>query len=379
MTILIKSLNLMWMLALTARSAQTTNQTESQMTTQIPYSTNKTFITAHANQTTEAQTPSNIQTTNTPTNDKTSSQFNSSVGSNFTTEIKNEGITTQTILKTSNPTTATMTPLSSSTQSQNTGYTSTFLVKTTQLPTVLTQSTNLIPTTTVSTKPTNNNSSPSLKPGASLSPSPSPNPSLGQSPATSGSTVMKKKTLNQITKAKIQPDTTDTKARSSDETNHGKIVAGLIGAALIVMMLGFLVIFIKKQRLQKQQITTTDWAGPSPFLEGAAENGLQTRRSSNRISLSSFLPHRLSKRLSLLPETDEEMQDMTGGTTFGDQHPGITFGQEVDSNSVQESNGTAVGFPEIKTTEDAAESAENSVSGTSSKNNNPTPTNDNLD
>lgn len=104
---------------------------------------------------------------------------------------------------------------------------------------------------------------------------------------------------------------------------HGKIVAGLIAGALLAMMIGFLVILYKKHKLKKHRIATTDWAGPTPFLEtgggGGGGNGHVTLRSASRISLTSFLPQRLSKRLSLLAESAEEMQDMqemTTGTTF---------------------------------------------------------------
>lgn len=135
------------------------------------------------------------------------------------------------------------------------------------------------------------------------------------------------------------------------------------------MMVGFLVIYIKKRKLQRQQITTKDWAGPSPFLEGGADNGQVTLRPSNRISLSSFLPQRLSKRLSLLPETDEELEDMTPGT-FGDKHQEALFAQEVAGNDEQESNGSPV-VPEMKSTGDAPETVENSVSGSSSQTNEP--------
>ncbi|XP_061576171.1 mucin-2-like [Cololabis saira] len=125
---------------------------------------------------------------------------------------------------------------------------------------------------------------------------------------------------------------------SGGETSHGKVVAGLIGGALLVMMLGFLVIYMRKRRLQKQQITSTDWAGPSPFLAGGANDNQASLRSSNRISLSSFLPQRLSKRLSLLPEADEELLDVSPGGTFGRKPQGSTFGQEGDEKDGEESD-----------------------------------------
>lgn len=131
-----------------------------------------------------------------------------------------------------------------------------------------------------------------------------------------------------------------------------------------MMMVGFLVIYIKKRKLRRQQITTSEWAGPSPFLDGGADNGEVALRSSNRISLSSFLPQRLSKRLSLLPETDEELEDLTPGTTFGDKHHESTLGREVNGKGVQKSNGTAVVVQETNTLGDTPETVENSSSQT---------------
>lgn len=179
-----------------------------------------------------------------------------------------------------------------------------------------------------------------------------------------------------VTTAKKKKDPSGKKPNSDEGTNHGKIVAGLIGGALVFMMVGFLVIYMKKRKLQKQQITTTDWAGPSPFLDGGADNGKVTLRSSNRISLSSFLPQRLSKRLSLLPETDEELQDMTPGTTFGGKHQAGTFVQEADESDAQESNGSAA-VPEIKNPGGATDTAVNSVSATSLDANEPPSANNN--
>ncbi|XP_072247888.1 uncharacterized protein [Leuresthes tenuis] len=149
------------------------------------------------------------------------------------------------------------------------------------------------------------------------------------------------------------------KQDSKKGTNDGKVVAGLIGGALALMMIGFLVIYIKKWRFQKQQITTTDWAGPTPFLVGEDDNGQVTLRSSNRISLSSFLPQRLSKRLSLLPEMDEELQDMTPSATFGGKKQGNTFGKDGQVN-----NGSSIVIPEIKNVDEAVDTVENRVSET---------------
>ncbi|XP_021167196.2 protein EVI2B [Fundulus heteroclitus] len=111
---------------------------------------------------------------------------------------------------------------------------------------------------------------------------------------------------------------------------HSNVVAAIIGAALLLMIVGFVLICMRRQRLQKQQ-TTTNWAGPSPFLEGETNNGNVVLRSSNQISLTSFLPHRLSKRFSLHPETNE-MKDITPRATLEENHQGSTFGQAMDGN-----------------------------------------------
>lgn len=153
--------------------------------------------------------------------------------------------------------------------------------------------------------------------------------------------------------------------------NHGKIVAGIIGGALLLMIVGFIFIYVKKRKIKRQQILTKDWAGPSPFLDSRSDNGEVTLRSSNRISISSFLPQRLSRRLSLLPEEDQEMEDITEGTTFGSKRRKVSFSPEVTENG-QESNGTAAAVTEMKSTENATE---NSVS--SSQTNEPPSTDKN--
>ncbi|KAM9318078.1 uncharacterized protein evi2b [Pholidichthys leucotaenia] len=162
------------------------------------------------------------------------------------------------------------------------------------------------------------------------------------------------------------------KDNSRKGASEGKIVAGIIGGAFALMVVGFLVIYIKKRKLHQQQVTSTEWAGPTPFLESGGDNGQVTLRSSNRISLASFLPQTLSKRLSLLPEADEELLEMTPTTTFGGKTHGSTFGQETDQGGMVKSNGTAGAVPEIKN-----EGAANSVNSVE-QNNNDNQTSDNV-
>ncbi|XP_057695692.1 uncharacterized protein LOC130917925 [Corythoichthys intestinalis] len=118
-----------------------------------------------------------------------------------------------------------------------------------------------------------------------------------------------------ITKPNKIPETS--KEQSNNVPIHSKVVAGLIGAALLVMIVGIVIIFVKKRKLQKQQITTNDWAGPSPFLSHGDDNGQVPLRSSSQIPLVSFLSQRISKRLSFLPEIKEESDSTTTASTFG--------------------------------------------------------------
>lgn len=312
---------------------------------------------------------SGIQTAATPTNSILSQLNSTTVGMNPTTEIQSKVTTSATEDVTSHasiPTTTTWVPSMprSSTQSQFSSD------KMTNLSTRRTQSTNLISSTTTSTKAVETKST-------------SSSPVTGDAMQSTGlykTTMVTTKTpFIHMTEAKERQDPPGKNAKSNKGTNHSKAVAGLIGGALVFMMLGFLVIYIKKRKLQRQQITTTDWAGPSPFLEDGADNGQVTLRSSNRISFSSFLPQRLSKRLSLLPDADKELEDMTQGTTFGDKHQENTFGREVDGNDVQKNNGTAVVVPEMKSTGDAPETVENSVSVPASQTNDPLYKNNNLE
>ncbi|XP_060902166.1 uncharacterized protein LOC132980197 [Labrus mixtus] len=296
-------------------------------------------------------TPTTPLSPNTPTTATRSQSFqpeSSTMGMKSMTPA-----TTAVTSEASNPTMTTRVPptLSGSTQSQDTGNTTTSKFtreKTTESSSPPAQSTNLI-STTVSTE------SQSTVPGATES-------------------TGLFKTSKATTKTPFIHTTNTRQDPPIKQSGNSKAVAGIIGGALVLMMVGFLVIYIKKRKLQSHQITTKDWAGPSPFLEGGDDNGQVTQRSSNRISLSSFLPQRLSKRLSLLPETDEELEDMVPGSTFRDKNQGSTFGREVNGND-KETNGMAGGNVETTTTGGPQDTVENSES--SSQTQDPLTTNDN--
>uniref|UniRef100_A0A3Q3KHN3 Uncharacterized protein n=1 Tax=Monopterus albus TaxID=43700 RepID=A0A3Q3KHN3_MONAL len=297
---------------------------------------------------TTQMTPPNIQTTASPTS-SILPQLNSSIESmKPTTEVQvKEGTPATTVVtsQTSNPvmTTRAHPVISSHTQSQDTGKTLTFQFtsdKTTHPATHPDESTRLISTTPTTTKPADSTSTSRTRQvtggdATQFTSSYKTSAAMTTPPLTS---------INETKKTQAPPET-----NSNNETIHSKVVAGLIGGALVLMMVGFLIIFIKKRKIQKQQAATTEWAGPSPFLEDGADDRQAKLRSSNRISLSSFLPQRLSKRMSLLPEAGEELEDMTAGT-FGDEQQRSTFGREVNGSDTQESNGAAVMVPESKST-----------------------------
>lgn len=134
------------------------------------------------------------------------------------------------------------------------------------------------------------------------------------------------------TKKTTKPQNAAPGKKATPGAKHGAVVGWVIGGTLVLMMLSFLLIYIRKRKLDEQQITTKNWAGPSPFIENGRDSGQDGPRPSQRVSLSSLLPQRMSRRLSLLPEADEELEDMSPGTTFGDRHREAS---EAEDASVQ--------------------------------------------
>ncbi|XP_071000634.1 protein EVI2B-like [Oncorhynchus clarkii lewisi] len=162
-------------------------------------------------------------------------------------------------------------------------------------------------------------------------------------------------------KPKPPPSKTANKDKSKTTGNHGTVVAVLIGVTLVLMLVSFGVIFVRKRRHQRMQLQNTAWAGPSPFLDSGVQSRLDNNdssdvhlRGSNRISFSGFLSQRLSKRLSLLQGTDEEFR-------MGEIPTGSTFGRETVSDDVQPSNGTAAVHKE-KTQIEVVQPLDNSLS-----------------
>ncbi|KAI4896613.1 hypothetical protein NFI96_008471 [Prochilodus magdalenae] len=128
----------------------------------------------------------------------------------------------------------------------------------------------------------------------------------------------------QSTEKNIRPKDPDKEKEKKKNGNAGPYVAALIGTALLLMFLAINAIVIRNRRMQKKKMENSDWAGPSPFLESDTQTEMRShgedglfRRDTKRISLHSFLPQRLSQRLSLLVEEEVQMNDIAGGSTFG--------------------------------------------------------------
>lgn len=144
--------------------------------------------------------------------------------------------------------------------------------------------------------------------------------------------VVKFSPSNSETTPTTQTDTTKTttpkSSKDKKERHPGHIVASLIGSILFLMFVGFVVVFIRNHQMKKKQMEYSDWAGPSPFIEADIHPNLQTinedgsfhRQGSNRISLHSFLPQQLSKRLSMLSSMNEEvpLEDTQASSTSGE-------------------------------------------------------------
>lgn len=116
----------------------------------------------------------------------------------------------------------------------------------------------------------------------------------------------------------------------NNKRHPGAIVASFIGSTLFLMFVAFVVVLVRSRKLKKKQMENPDWAGPSPFIEAdihpnlptVNEDGPFSRQESKRISLYSFLPQQLTKRLSTMSPLDEAipLDNTQASNTFGQHH-----------------------------------------------------------
>ncbi|KAG7470547.1 hypothetical protein MATL_G00115030 [Megalops atlanticus] len=159
-------------------------------------------------------------------------------------------------------------------------------------------------------------------------PAPTPTPKEPSEPPTTTSTTTRRR------------PPAPPKPPEQEKSGAGRAVGIIVGLTLILMLLGIAFILLRKRRTQRRQLNDPTWAGPSPFLDGGAQpqlpgsddEGGDLLKDSKRISLVGILPRRLSKRLSLLKESDEEvlMGEIPSGSTFG----------RVQEDEVKSSNGS---------------------------------------
>ncbi|XP_062409141.1 protein EVI2B [Sardina pilchardus] len=181
-------------------------------------------------------------------------------------------------------------------------------------------------TAMTSAEPHSSQPTPTARGASTRSPSTNATPSSTQ-PATAptaghaSTRPQKPTTMRSTTRRTAHPVKPPTPAPT--ETS-GTIAAILIGLILLVMFVGIIVIMVKKRQWQRRQRENSDWAGPSPFLDGSTQPHFSTdstRQESKRISIAGFLPQNLSKRNSLLDDMDEGLDmDVLAGTTFGQNH-----------------------------------------------------------
>ncbi|XP_026780749.3 protein EVI2B [Pangasianodon hypophthalmus] len=188
-------------------------------------------------------------------------------------------------------------------------------------------------------------------------------------------------TFNRETIPTTQTDnsqTTTSKAPLDDnnKSHPGQIVASLIGSILFLMFVAFVVVLLRNHQIKKKQTENPDWAGPSPFIDADIQPNLPTinedgpfhRQESKRISLHSFLPQRLSKRLSMLSPMDEEvpLEDTQASSTFGQSDVQPLHGkatpdqiQTHEANSPPSEVSSDSNIPETVSVPPAAENNEN--------------------
>lgn len=185
-------------------------------------------------------------------------------------------------------------------------------------------------------------------------------------------TPQKQTTKKSTTSRIVHPDKPKTPpAHEQPNETHGIVAAIIIGLILFMMFVGIIFILVKKHKWQRRQLENSEWAGPSPFLDGSAQphfsrDQYSTRQESKRISIAGFLPQ---KRQSLLHDVDEGLDmDILPGTTFGQSKTPETKAANGTSHEVKE---------EIENTKDlkSTESfSENLQMTTEAANQDPNPT-----
>ena len=152
----------------------------------------------------------------------------------------------------------------------------------------------------------------------SENPKPTTASTLGHVSTTLKSTM---KITTRKTAPPVKPKTTPAKDQPSE--THGIVAAVLISLIFLMMFAGIFFIMVKKRIWRRRQLENSEWAGPSPFLDGSTQPHFSgdrdsTKAESKRISIVGFLPRHDSKNGSLLDDTDEGLDmDVLAGTTFG--------------------------------------------------------------
>ncbi|XP_028662925.1 uncharacterized protein LOC114655831 [Erpetoichthys calabaricus] len=102
----------------------------------------------------------------------------------------------------------------------------------------------------------------------------------------------------------------------SRQQGAGTAVAAIIGSCFICLLGATALILYRKKKAEQKRKKNSNWAGPSPFLDGQIINQIPgeddvkfNRTLSKRISLGTFISHRISKHF---PSLLEQEQPQTG-------------------------------------------------------------------
>ncbi|XP_052432481.1 protein EVI2B [Carassius gibelio] len=134
-------------------------------------------------------------------------------------------------------------------------------------------------------------------------------------------------------------------SKDKQQTNPGSVVAGVIGTTFVLMFIAIIFILVRKRKIQRKQLENSEWAGPSPFLDGDVQPNLLNTEESEAINrqgfnhMSRYISQRLSKHLTFGRNSSEDvlMGDILQGSTFGRQNPDEVQAPNGDPTAARDS------------------------------------------
>ncbi|XP_039612601.1 uncharacterized protein LOC120531351 [Polypterus senegalus] len=145
----------------------------------------------------------------------------------------------------------------------------------------------------------------------------------------------------------LQPSKRRTKSNSarqgiqSRSQGAGTAVAAIIGSCFICLLGVTALILYRKKKAEQKRKKNSNWAGPSPFLDGQIINQIPgeddvklNRTLSKRISLGTFISHRISKHFPSLLEQEQPQTGLELNSSFvrcsSDQEDNVKVQKSTD-------------------------------------------------